>query len=55
VEAVLKDPSTKEKIVNHLLEHIRRDDYDFYLRFLADREKAVAYLDAQIKELESPD
>jgi hypothetical protein len=50
VEQVLKDPDIKAKMLAHIASH----DYDFYLRYKANPEKAIAWLDAQIAEMESP-
>ena len=51
-EVLLKDSDIiKEK----LLALMASEDLDFYLRYKASPEKAIAYLDATIAEMESPD
>jgi hypothetical protein len=53
VEAVLKEDI--DIIKEKLLALMASEDLDFYLRFKASPERAIAYLDATIAELESPD
>jgi hypothetical protein len=54
VEQVLKDPDIRHKLLAHMALH-DAEYYDFYQRWKASPEKAIAYLDATIAELESPD
>jgi|SRR5918996_3703414 hypothetical protein len=53
VETVLKEDI--DIIKQKLLALTASEDLDFYLRFKANPEKALAYLDATIAEMESPD
>jgi hypothetical protein len=52
VEKVLADPHIRDKLLAHMALH-DSECYDFYLRFKANPEKALAYLNAEIEELES--
>jgi hypothetical protein len=54
IEKVLADPNIRDKLLAHMAMH-DAECYDFYLRYKASPEKALAYLDATIAELESPD
>jgi hypothetical protein len=54
VKTVLEDPNLREKLLAHAAMH-DAESYNFYQRWKASPEKAIAYLDATIAEMESPD
>ncbi len=53
VEKVLKDPNLRDKLLAHMALH-DSESYNFYQRWKADEKKALAWLHAQISEMESP-